>query len=252
MPGGAPGQVGWGPGQPDLVRGSPTYGRGVGTGWFKVPSNPSHATLRLPSVRQCLCTTDKRRVSWLSAMSSREDVRSIDHSHTWSFCWPVFIGFFPSQLPGNPPSSMPSPLPEWLLQWPGLAPRARPPSAAVTLVTRDLQGKAGMGRLQWGRGVWEHGVAGIRRCPREQTRRSVSHEQAQQWSWKDRKDIWFYLSWSPMLISYLQGELTGVIKQKSGLLYVVKWWYVSQNGSLLGGDQWIPVPGLKVNSPTQM
>lgn len=114
------------------------------------------------------------------------------------------------------------------------------------------RGRLEMGRLQWGRGVWEHGVSGIRRCPREQTRRSVSHEQAQQWSWKDRKDIWFYLSWSPMLIPYLQGELTGVIKQKSGLLYVVKWWYVSQNGSLLGGDQWIPVPGLKVNSPTQM
>lgn len=130
----------------------------VGTGWFKVPSNPSHAmTLRLPSIRQCLCTTDKRRVSWLSAMSSREDVHSTDHGHTWSFCWPVSIGFFLSQLPGNPPSSMPSPLPEWLLQWPGPAPRARPPSAAVTLVTRDLQGKAGNGEAAvrtWSLGAW--------------------------------------------------------------------------------------------------
>ena len=31
IPGGIRDQVGWGPGQPDLVRGKPTYGRKVGT-----------------------------------------------------------------------------------------------------------------------------------------------------------------------------------------------------------------------------
>ena len=39
IPGGAQGQVGWGPGQPELVGGSPTHGRGWGWVGFKVPSN---------------------------------------------------------------------------------------------------------------------------------------------------------------------------------------------------------------------
>jgi len=33
IPGGAQGQVGWGPGQPELVGGSPTHGRGGEAEW---------------------------------------------------------------------------------------------------------------------------------------------------------------------------------------------------------------------------
>lgn len=54
------------------------------------------------------------------------------------------------------------------------------------------RGRLEMGRLQRGRGVWEHGVSGVCWCPGEQTRCSVSHEQAQQRSWKDRKDIYYF------------------------------------------------------------
>jgi len=43
IPGCTEGQVGWGPGQPDLVGGSPAHD-GVGTGRsLKVPSNPRHS-----------------------------------------------------------------------------------------------------------------------------------------------------------------------------------------------------------------
>jgi len=33
IPGGVQGRVGWGPGQPELVRGSPAHSTGVGAGW---------------------------------------------------------------------------------------------------------------------------------------------------------------------------------------------------------------------------
>jgi len=42
-PGGTQGQVGWGPGQPELVGGSPAHGRGLGWLGFEVPSNPNHS-----------------------------------------------------------------------------------------------------------------------------------------------------------------------------------------------------------------
>ena len=45
IPGGAQGQVGWGPGQPDLVGGSPAHGRGWHWVGFKVPSNPNRFEL---------------------------------------------------------------------------------------------------------------------------------------------------------------------------------------------------------------
>ena len=32
IPGGVQGQLGWGPGQPDLVAGNPAHGRGIGAG----------------------------------------------------------------------------------------------------------------------------------------------------------------------------------------------------------------------------
>ena len=38
IPGDAQGQVGWGPGQPELVWGSPAHGRGWGWVSFEVPS----------------------------------------------------------------------------------------------------------------------------------------------------------------------------------------------------------------------
>ena len=41
--GGIQGQVGWGPGQPELVGGSPTHGRGWHRVCFELPSNLSHA-----------------------------------------------------------------------------------------------------------------------------------------------------------------------------------------------------------------
>ena len=44
VPGGVQGQVGWGPGQPDLVGGSPACGGGVGTRW-PLRSLPTQATL---------------------------------------------------------------------------------------------------------------------------------------------------------------------------------------------------------------
>ena len=39
-PGGTQGQVGWGPGQPELVGGSPAHGRGWGWVGFRVLSKP--------------------------------------------------------------------------------------------------------------------------------------------------------------------------------------------------------------------
>jgi len=38
------GQIGWGPGQPELLGGSPAPGTGVGTRWviFKFPFNSNH------------------------------------------------------------------------------------------------------------------------------------------------------------------------------------------------------------------
>ena len=42
IPGGAQGQVGWGPGQSDLVGGSPAMARGWGWVGFEVSSNPNH------------------------------------------------------------------------------------------------------------------------------------------------------------------------------------------------------------------
>ena len=45
IPGGAQGQVGWGPGQPELVGGSPAHGRGWGWVGFELPSNPNHSVI---------------------------------------------------------------------------------------------------------------------------------------------------------------------------------------------------------------
>jgi len=45
IPGGAQGQVGWGPGQPELVGGSPAHGRGWGGVGFEVPSSPNHSVI---------------------------------------------------------------------------------------------------------------------------------------------------------------------------------------------------------------
>ena len=45
IPGGAQGQAGWGPGQPELVRGSPAHGRGWGGGALKF----------LPTQTKCSC-----------------------------------------------------------------------------------------------------------------------------------------------------------------------------------------------------
>ena len=42
IPGGAQGQVGWGPGQPELVGGSPLHSRGWGWEDWEVPSNQMH------------------------------------------------------------------------------------------------------------------------------------------------------------------------------------------------------------------
>ena len=47
IPGCIPGQVGWGPQQPDLVGGSPAHGRGVETRCFVVPSNLNHSMILL-------------------------------------------------------------------------------------------------------------------------------------------------------------------------------------------------------------
>ena len=41
VPGGAQGQVEWGPGQPELVGGSPAHGSGWGWVDFELPSNPN-------------------------------------------------------------------------------------------------------------------------------------------------------------------------------------------------------------------
>jgi len=43
IPGGAQGQVGWGPGQPELVGGSPAHGRGWSLVTCNVPSNQNHS-----------------------------------------------------------------------------------------------------------------------------------------------------------------------------------------------------------------
>jgi len=42
IPGGIQAQVGWGPGQPELLGGSPAHGRGLGLVGFGIPANPSH------------------------------------------------------------------------------------------------------------------------------------------------------------------------------------------------------------------
>ena len=44
-PGGAHGQVGWGPGQPGLVIGNQCMARGWSSMIFEVPSNPSHSVI---------------------------------------------------------------------------------------------------------------------------------------------------------------------------------------------------------------
>ena len=45
IPGNTQGQVGWGPGQPELLGGT-AYGRGLELEGLKAPSNPSHAVIR--------------------------------------------------------------------------------------------------------------------------------------------------------------------------------------------------------------
>ena len=46
IPGGAQGQVGWGPGQPELVGGSPAHGTGWGGVGCELPSNPNHSVIK--------------------------------------------------------------------------------------------------------------------------------------------------------------------------------------------------------------
>jgi len=45
IPAGTQGQVGWGPGQPELVGGSPAHGRGWHWVGFELPSNHSHSVI---------------------------------------------------------------------------------------------------------------------------------------------------------------------------------------------------------------
>ena len=45
IPGGAPGQAGWGPGQPELEDGVPAHSRGWNRVDFRVPSNLSHSVI---------------------------------------------------------------------------------------------------------------------------------------------------------------------------------------------------------------
>ena len=45
IPGGAQGQVGWGPEKPDRVGGSPAHSRGLEWMIFKVLSNQSHSMI---------------------------------------------------------------------------------------------------------------------------------------------------------------------------------------------------------------
>ena len=45
IPGGTQGQVGWGPGQPELLGGSPAHGTGLGWVGFELLSNPNHSVI---------------------------------------------------------------------------------------------------------------------------------------------------------------------------------------------------------------
>ena len=45
IPVGAQGQVGWGPGQPELVGGSPAHGRSCGWVGFELPSSPNRSVI---------------------------------------------------------------------------------------------------------------------------------------------------------------------------------------------------------------
>jgi len=68
IPGGAQGQVGWGPGQPELVRGSPAHGKGFGTRWC-LRFLPTQAILiLLYDLPQVIILFS--RESWLSTSAS--------------------------------------------------------------------------------------------------------------------------------------------------------------------------------------
>jgi len=102
IPGDAQGQVGWVPGQPELVGGSPAHGRGWDGVDFEVPSNPNHSVILWFSeslshnVKGCTCWLKLCRVvywdvDWVKILWKNK------HSAKCQCAWP------PQSSPSLPP-----------------------------------------------------------------------------------------------------------------------------------------------------